>query len=391
MTITYADAKTPKTLAGLRALFLAALDAAGSPVAGMSARAPQRVLIDDFCSRTAEESEIRAEMARLVDANQVALDATDLGWADAFATWFDEERIHALPAVWDLSLTTSTPPQSVGPSTQMLIQTSGGIVFAMTQATPVSLPSPARFTARLAGVSGNVSSPSFGGGKILTGPSGIDAVSAVLFTAGRSAETNSALIRRCLAKWGILGAGWTLEAFDYRIPKAAPTLTRWKVRRDSPRGPGTTEAILGNTAGPATTAERDAVQAEMSARSVQPLGSGAFFATIAGLDALALSVTVLGDGSNANLQGDIEAALAALGGIGVIGPAVLSLDIVRAVALGAAFTALDVDDGTGTLTKVAVNIPGFLGAASILSCSLVADYPVANNAVLVLTPSATVA
>lgn len=393
---TYADAKTPKTLAGLRSLFFATLAAAGSPVAGMSPRAPQRVLIDDFCSRTAEESEIRAEMARLVDANQVALDATDPGWADALATWFDETRIQALPAIWDVPMITLAPPTVAGPGSILLQSSSTGAPFFYIAEGSFrqELPGTLRFTCRTSGTVGNVLATSF---VICSAPAGtaFDTTPILgtprLYTAGRGAETNSALIRRCLAKWGILGAGWTLEAFDYRIPKAAPTVVKWKVRRDSPRGPGTTEALLANSVGPATGPEVAAVQAAMSARGVQPLGSGAFFATAAGLDALALTATVLGDGSNANLQADIEAALAALGAPYAIGPAVLSLDIVRAVILGAAFTVIDVDDGSGVLTKIPVSIPGFLGAASILSCSLVADYLVANNAVLVLTPAATVA
>lgn len=393
---TYAEASTPKTVPALRAQALALLAAGGAPVAGWSERAPQRLAVDDFAARMAEETEIRALLAASISPQTAASAGRD--WTIAAIGWFAETLIPALPAVWNVRLTVqvSEAPLTIAPGTVLQLQTGSGIILELLSSESATLsasssPTPyqaaLRFQARAAGTVGNT----LGAGvKIITGPAGLTASSPALFTAGRDEELPAAAVTRCLGKWSRLGAGWTAQAFDYLIPLAAPTVTRWRVRDDNPFGPGTVGLTLANAAGPATDPEVAAVQALVAARSVRPLGSGPVTAAKATLDALALSATVLGDGTNANLQADIEAALAALGGPYAIGPAVLSVDIVRAVILGAAFTSIDVDDGGGNLTTLAVNIPGFTGCAAIISCSLAADHPIADGDVLVLTPAATV-
>lgn len=383
---TWIEAKTARTLPATRSAILSALTLA--PVSGWSNSAPQRKLVDDFAARLVEESEIRAALAALVDVNELA--SADDSWADAFATIFGETRIAALPAIWDLSLTTSTPPQSVGPATQMQVQTTSGIIFVMAQAATISLPSSARFTARLPGTGGNVSSSTFGGGKILTGPSGIDVVSAALFTAGRAAETNLELVRRCLAKWPRLGAGWTADAFDYFIPTAAPTVTRWRTRDDNPYGPGTTGVVVANASGPATTPERDAVDAYLNARARRSNGSGPATVTKAVADALSITITIEGDGSNASLDANATAAVQALCDAMPTGVATLDDGLVRAVALGGAFLSISVDIDGSTKT-IAPDLPGFTNAKSIVSCSLSGPHTIPLDGVLVASIAITVA
>lgn len=387
---TWQQAKTPKTQAQLRTLLLAALASGGAPVAGWSDTAPQRIIVDDLAARGAEASEIRAELARMVDVNELALDATDPSWADAFATSFAETRIGALPAVWDVPLTSTSLPASIGPGELLLQSTgSGAPFFAVAPgAARVALPGSVRVTCRTAGTVGNVAPNTFSVSAAPAGTVGNGTES--LYTAGREAESNSQLIRRCLAKWSRLGAGWTEEAIAYLIQQAAPSVTRWRIRTDNPFGPGTTGVTLANASGPATGPEVAAVSALLNARRIRPCGSGPCTVAAATLDALGLTITIQGDGTNATLADDIKAGLAALAGPFAIGPAILQLELVQAVAMGAAFTSITVDDGSGGLTTIPVNVPGFRGAVSIVSCSLAADHDIAADAVLVVAPTATV-
>jgi hypothetical protein len=56
---------------------------------------------------------------------------------------------------------------------------------------------------------------------VITGPSALNVYSNVnptQITSAADAETDAALIKRCLGRWSTLGAGWTDQAFDYLIP-----------------------------------------------------------------------------------------------------------------------------------------------------------------------------
>jgi Baseplate J-like protein len=386
--ITFAQASTPSTQAALLSQALISLATSNSPVAGWSKYAPQYVLLNDWARNMAAETSTRATLASMLDLSVLA--NADPDWVDAFVTWFGETRIPAIAAVWAVPISATSLPLTVQPTDAIVLQATGGQFFQLSQGNTVQLPQAGlEFTARTPGTVGNVAASSIT--KIVSGPPGLTITGTpTLYTVGRDIETPGAAIARCVAKWGILGAGWTNDAFDYWIPTTAPTITRWLVRDDNPLGPGTTLAILADAAGPATTAEVAAIQAKMGARNVRPLGSSTFLAMAAGLDALTLNIVVKGDGTNGSLQAAIIAGLSALAAPYAIGPAILSLDIVRSVALGAAYPSIDVDDGSGNLSTLVVQIPGFTGAGEIVSCDLAASHTVPGADVLVLTPNVTV-
>lgn len=239
---TYAEAITPKTKAEIRDQALALLTARGAPVAGWSDSAPQRIAVDDFAERLAEETVIRALLAKCISPQEAAAAGRD--WVGALIGWFGETYIPAIAAVWTvpLAVLASEAPLAIGASTVVQIQADGGAIFELipgadvllsSASTPTAYQGSALFRARVAGTAGNVSGASIT--KIITGPAGLSiATTPTLYTAGRDEETPEAAIVRCLGKWGTLGAGWTLASFDYWIPNAAPTVTRWRVDDANP-------------------------------------------------------------------------------------------------------------------------------------------------------------
>lgn len=396
---TFAEARTPRTLATTRAARLTALSAGGAPVAGWSSNAPQRIAVDHDSQTIVDESIIRAALAGMIDLSALAAMSTD--WCDAFATWFAETRIQAVAAVWDLDVEVapSAAPVTLGGDVPFIVQAASGQYYEGAQEvqillSAVSSPTPyegvVRVRARTAGTVGNSLDQGSVAPRVTAGPAGLTITGFALVTAGRDAETNAQLIARCIAKWARLGAGWTRVAFDYLIPTNVPTVTRWRVHDDNPKGPGTVLVVVANAAGPATTGERDAVEAVLGARNVKPVGSGELFVEVADADALTINITVVGDGSNASLQTDIAAALAALGATFPLGPATLDDSLVRGVALGGAFTSIPIDIGGGMTTVIAPHLPGFAGAVSISALDLVAPHDVLLDEVLVLTINVTV-
>lgn len=385
---TWQEAKTPKTVAQLLAAFLAALDAAGGKTAGYSEGAPQRVLGVDFARNAASETEIRAEMASLIDVNELALDTTDESWVDAFGGWFDEERIPALPAVWDVPMTSSALPVTLGPTSTVQVQTTAGVIFELTQTAPQALPHAVRFTARAAGVGGNVSAGALQAAKIITGPAGLSINGTpTLVTAGRDREKNSAYMRRCLGKWSRLGAGWTEEAIAYLVQQASPSITRMKIYTDSPRGPGTTLVIAANAAGAATGPEIAAALALLMSRSIRPCGSGPAYVEAATEQPVSLTATLDENGTNATILTDAETAILAFFNAFPIGVATVDDSIVRGVLTGGGFTSIAIDTDIGVVT-ITPSLPGFTGAVGLSALSYGAPLDVALDSVLV--PSAVI-
>ena len=390
--MTAAAAKTPSTQAQIRASLLASL--APSPLAGWSTNAPQRLLVDGVSARIAEQSALRAQLARSVDPREL-LDLDD-DWTDAFLARFGDEaaRIPALAAVWDVPITclAAVAPITLGPTSSLVVQAGGGAVFELAQPAEVTLSAGSsyagtvRMRARAVGSGGNAfAAPRI----IVTGPAGLTIGSPVLYTAGREAESNAAAITRALARWARLGAGWTLQAFDSLVPEAAPSITRWRARDDAPRGEGTVLVVLANASGAATSTKVGLVQDHLGSRAVKPLGSGRFIAEATAVDALAIALTIESDGTNATLAADAQAAVLALCDAFPLGRATLDDGLVRAVAIGGGFKSISVDTGDGQAV-ITPSLPGFAGAKSIVSCSLASQHGIPTDGVLVATVAITV-
>ncbi len=119
------------------------------------------------------------------------------------------------------------------------------------------------YKAEVAGIGGNVPN-----GSIVTLENGIAGVTISnpaigssgtwLTAAGRDEELDEPLRARCRARWGSLGAGGNIDAYNTWIVEAftsaglEPTVTRWRIDDTNPDGPGSVGAYLANAAGPAT-------------------------------------------------------------------------------------------------------------------------------------------
>jgi hypothetical protein len=387
---TYAQACTPRIPGATAAQVLADLAAAGAPVAGFSPRAPQSVLINDFDARQVEESNIRADLALMVQLAVLA--ALDPDWCAAWMTWFAEVYIPALPAVWDVGFTSSLSPQTIQPTDVVVVQSTSGQLFQLSIASAATLaPSGTlTMTARTPGTASNVSPSSIT--KIVSAPVGLSLTGTpTLYTAGRDIETPQAAIQRCLGKWGTLGAGWTMTSLDYLIPLFAPTVTRWLVRTDNPNGPGTIAVILANAAGPATTAEVNAVLAGLMLPSRFCLGCGGLSVVPAAAVYVSPVATLKGDGTNPNLAANCAAAIAALGLAFPIGPARLLAGLANSIAFGAAYpNPISIPTASDDSTSTQITVPalvGFGGVDDLLVAPLTSDQTLPTGAVFVVNPA----
>ncbi len=409
---TYANLLEVDTLEALEAALLASVSDAG--VTSWAAEAPQFGLLQGEAGmmRTAQEQrmilaytaslrQILRLRPKLIELGYSAADAAAIvsSWVDASLDWYgaDLVRIPAQRAEWlvGAKVTPAAAPSTIDGTTQGVLQADDGTFFELLQDAAVVLNSggsykgTVRVRARTAGVSGNVEA-----GTITTirGPAGVsidDTVTQTLALAGRDAETDEAVVERALAKWGTLGAAWSVDAFNYWIPTVAPTVTKWRVRDDNPFGPGTTGAWLANDAGPATAEEVALVQAKMGARDVRPLGSGAFLALAAIPHALTLTANLRTDGSNLTLLADATAALAALERAFPIGPASLAATRVIEVLMGSPLASMNVPD----LVLLSPPLPGFAGVLFVTGPAIDdtdGSEHIADGEILVITPDLTI-
>jgi hypothetical protein len=370
-------------------------------VSGWPDAAPQRALVENDARALAFETTVRANLAKTASPATCA-DAGD-SWVDAAVAWFDLDntaggkgRIPASKAAWDVPFlcTSVAAPIVVDNTTTLQVQASDGTIFEAAQTTPVVLSAPiykatVRLVARKAGTTGNVTPGQIV--KIISGPAGlqIDGSGAqVLVAAARDQETSAEYIRRGLGRWATLGAGWTLASFDYLIPRFAPTITRWAIRDDNPLGPGTTKVTIANAAGGALSAEIAAVQTGLGARNVKVLGSAALTVVGATPHSKAISATLVTDGTNPNVVAQASAALMALGRAFPLGVATLTVDLVRAVLMGARVDTATVPAGSAS-TLITVGLPGFPSVERISALSLTADEVIADGEVLTLAPTVT--
>lgn len=381
---TYTEATTPTDADDALTSLLAQADALGVNVAGWDPVAPQRALFTLSARAVAHESDLRVALAKAGFLQAAATVGDD--FFDEALTWYGETRLPATRAVWTLRVTcaASAGPYTIGVSSGELVAVANdGTEFVNTneRATTIAAGSTVNleFTCSTAGTVGNQS-----GGNItrfVVGKPGLtvtNAAPATLDTTARDQESTGDAITRVLGKWGTIGAGWTLQSFDYWIPSWHTSITRWKVRDDSPAGPGTIQFILADSAGPATSPEIAAVLAGATARNFKPVGSGAVSVVAASSVTITVTGTIYGDGTNATLLQDAKDALDALKRgfpIGGDEDGKIRLDLIKAVLMGGAWPStapLEINGKTITLE-------GFTGAKYLSLSSPAADTSLAYN------------
>jgi hypothetical protein len=409
---TFATMITVDTLEALEAALLADVSDAG--VSSWATESPQFGLLhgEALMARTFQEQrlilaytasprQILRLRAKLIDLGYSAADAATItaSWVDVSLGWYGEDmvRIPAQKAEWTIGVkvTTAAAPLTIDGTSQAVIQADNGTFFELIQDTAVTLNSTSsykgtvRIRARAGGSAGNVLVGSI---TIFRGAAGLsidDTVTQVLALAGREQETDEAVVARAQARWGTIGTAWSLDAFDYWIPTVAPSVTRWRVRDDNPRGPGTVVVKLATEAGAASTEECDAVFAKLDGRAVRALGSGQLYVEPADEHPLTISATLRSDGTNATLATDAGAALVRLGKAFPLGIVDLVPALVTEVLMGAAVDSLSAPGGPGTVL-LTPRLAGFDGVEDVTALSLSVAEELLDGEVLIVTPDITV-
>lgn len=382
MTTTWAQATTARTKATILAASLTAAAANGVNVAGFDDTSPQRAIFENDARALEAEEQIRVTLTQAGFITTAPFAGDD--FVDQALTWFDLDngfggkgRIPATRAVWTLKVSCvagAGPYALTTAQGEYVAQADDGTLFESLPIANTSIPAggsaPVRFVATAAGTSGN---QNVGNIKHLLvarpGLSVTNASTATLDLAARDVETNAEAIRRAIGKWATLGAGWTLASFDYLIPLFAPTVTRWRVRTDNPRGPGTIEVVCANANGAATVGELAAVLAGLGARDVMTLSTGGLSVIPATVKTINLVGTFYSDGTNPTVYADAYNAVQALQSgfpIGGDSDGLLRLELLSAVMMGGGFPVakpLVIQGAGGTPTTII--IPGFSGAKDL--------------------------
>lgn len=373
---TYAQAVTARLSSAITAELYDDMAALAVDVAGFGTYSVQRAL-PELQGRAQQVLE-QLRVLVVQGGNPKTANLAGSSWVDiTLDGFFDEPRILALKAQWLLQL--STIASSAGPYTcspgDLVAQDDQDNTYALIE--PVKVPGsgeiPGLFESRVAGVIGNAAPGLID--HLVVGKPGLvvsnSAPAGRLVLGGRDAESDAAYLIRCLGKWGLLSAGLRFEeriksakAYDFLIPGAAPTVTRWLVRDDNPFGPGTIGVCLADAAGPATQEEVDAVAAVLV--PIKPLGSGKLTVFAAAPQNVAIVAKLFTDGSNANAEANAQAALAALGVTYPIG-SLQVVDLFRA-----------------KIVEVLMEVPGML---NVRISSPATDVGLAPYAVIVLSPA----
>lgn len=368
---TYASAKATQSQEVILAALLNVLASDGVQTAGLSAYSAEGALIRLQASALAEEQSIRSSLARAISLAEAALAGRSFLEAVALGR-FNESPIPAIKAVWAVDVTNLTASPKVVAAFELQAE-GGGQLFQNVNGftVPASTTSSYVFEALSAGQAGNVSVGAID--SLRKGKAGLSVTNTGLVTAGRDVESSLALVARCLAKWGVLGRGGSLDAYNFLIPTGVPTVTRWKIDDANPGGPGTVYFYFANAAGPATTDEVDAEEAYLGPK--KPIGSGEFSYFAAPETNVGISCELVTDGTNPSAADEAAAALLQLASTFALGPATLQEELVKGVLMGGAYTAFGIE--------------GFSGVTDLNDLSFTSDAGISRGNVLTITPAIT--
>jgi hypothetical protein len=366
--ISYAEATTADTEAALEAHVLSELTLAGVDTAGLSDLSAERGLVALFAFTEARAEGIRATIAATVNP-----DAVSGTWLDIVLKGrYQEDRIPALK--------TKARPYvgaAAGGGTQVIkpgdlrADAGNGIFFVNTQGGTIAagVTGQLDFECEVAGIIGDVADLAITGfqrapaGLTISNPAGWKTAG------GRDAEKDGPYRKRCYAKWLSIGAGWTRDAFDYWVPKFAPSVTRIYVDDSNPLGSGSLKVYLANSTGPATIGELATVLAGLISRAFRPLGTVLPIVVAAPLVTITVTGTVYGP--SVTKASDVGGALDGFASelpLGAIGGSV-DLGLLYGIIGGGAYPLFDLPGFTG-VTNVDLTLPA--GDTAIAPAAVVA-------------------
>ena len=336
MPVSFSDLVSVPTKDELLDKFVALLRLAGFPVASWESGAFQRYT-------TETESDLLSDLANgilaIAKAGSIRLaKEVDDGWVDIAAEWFAETRKAAVFTQGTVRLTdaASSGPYTIQPGTFWVANGDRSLRFVSTNTGPVTLPFGSfvdiTFQAESPGSQYNVANDTLT--EILTPLPGVVATNRDPGTGtwitqqGTDAESNDALIQRCLDKWSTLGSGSDDGAYRYNSASAAAEITRVKVY--SPGG-GAVRVVVAGASGPVSAAALAAAQAIIAKK--RPIGVPDVVVSNAVARVLNVSGTLYAEAGKdlAALTASAQAAVDALARSYAIGARVSREKIVRAL------------------------------------------------------------
>lgn len=385
VTPSYANALLAQTIPQVEADLLSRFPT--TILQGWSPDAPQRQLLSSDAQSLQFEQIQRAAMAYAASPVQVqqlraflVAKGYDAGtaaalasaWVDVALSWYQTPRLPATAAVWQVSVT-ATSPQTINAQSQIVLQALDGMFFQSAQVGDVVLNSGNAFTglvsfsARSPGTTGNVPAGSIA--FVNQGPAGLSvntSIAQVLLTPARDVEIDEDALGRALGRWGTLSAILTRDGWRFvmQTPSVGgvATLTQIFVDDTNPLGPGSVRIAVANATGGTTAAELAAAQSQGAKFTLA--GGGPVGVIAAPTLTVAISAVLKTDGSNPLAAAQGASALVQLAG--KVGDA----------------NVLYVDAVIRELMAIA-------GVVNITTLSLTADVPRPPSTAFVISPTVT--
>ncbi len=376
---TFEEATTARTAEEVRDDLLAALVAEGVAATGWDSVAVHRAILEADAAARAKEESYRVLIAK-AGFLRTAADAGD-AWLDLLAAgFFNRTRAPATRAVHRVRFTNAT---AAGPyvleASAQVVATVAGTTF---RNTPLDDPDFSHigtlfagvgqtvdvdFTAEVDGSAGNA--PTGTVLKLVTAIPGVTVVNTEILEPGRDAESNAALLLRCLSRWAATSYAGCLEAYVQWVreaftgPDDAPTgvespITKVYADDTNPNGPGSTDVYLATDAGAATVEQVAQVDAYLQPR--RGLGTGPL-RTFAGTEvAVPISVKVF---ATKAVAAAVEAGLLTLNADTAMGGRLFVAEIIqRSQDVDSVFNTIvlspltDVQLGVGEIAVISVAV-----------------------------------
>lgn len=361
---TYAEAKAASDALTLEAEIAADIATEGADLTGYDEMSTQKALIRNAARAREAEQGIRSELVQAIDP--AVLVTMDDAWVDQILKGrYQEDRLPALAAQGTLVVTVTTG--ATYQAGDLLVQDDeSGAYFRNTNAAPTTIIAGDSATIAFEAVEAGAASNPLSGATfaIVRGtPGATIGVTVATWTttrAGSNAESNIAYLARCQAKWGTLGAGGSIDAYNYWIPTPLGAGYRWIVRDDNPAGPGTIWVYLANSSGPATTQEIATLQAYLDARKA--LGSSTL--TVYAASTQAVAVTASSTFSGSSKIANQTAALALLEAALPMG-ALIDTNLIASLLRGQAVPTVEVSLVNGDTFVATVSAPAFAGVTDV--------------------------
>lgn len=326
--ITLAAALTTNTDAENLALLQADLAAAGVDAAGASPFSASVQLPAQVARGRTVAQEIRATVVR-AGLGDFAADVPD-EWVDNWAfAWWGVTRVPATKArfLWPVTSASGTiaipARRAVADGITSLFENVGAINVT------AGKPQLVEFEARTPGTDGNVAPGAVTGFQIGAAGLGITSPAGSMIAGGAPRETSTGLVRRGRARLPSRSTAGNAVGFDAWVREVAPSVNRWAVDDTNPNGPGSTDLIAANGAGPATADELAALAAFFGPRRGKGTGPLRVLAAPEQTVAFGLLMRVRGNAGAAAQASQALQALEATIDLGGSSSSVLQLDTIR--------------------------------------------------------------